>query len=109
MMTGAGLMGTGMMGPGMMGPGMGRGMMHRGQVGCMNMMGGAVLNFSAEDQQKFMDETKDLRKKMHDMRFDYMEAMRNPDTRLGDLADMEQKMLDVRKELLNKAEKYRKK
>ncbi len=106
-MHGRGMMGNGMMaGNMMMGPGMGRGMMVQGQAGCMNMMGGASFNFSAEDQQKFMDETKDLRRKMHDMRFDYMEAMRNPDTKLGDLADMEQKMLDVRKELLKKAEKY---
>jgi hypothetical protein len=101
------------MGPGMMG---GHGMMMQGRAGCMNMMGqgmgqgmmggGMMYNMSADNQQKFMNDTKEMRQKMHTMRFEYMEAMRNPKTTLKDLGDMEQKMLDMRKDMLKKAEKY---
>jgi hypothetical protein len=76
-------------------------------MGCMNMMSGGMMpSMTPEDQQKFMDDTREMRKKMHSMRFEYMEAMRNPKTSLGDLADMEQKMLDIRKDMIKKAEKY---
>ncbi|PLX47483.1 MAG: hypothetical protein C0613_13740 [Desulfobulbaceae bacterium] len=105
------------MGPAMMG---GRGMMMQGRHGCLEMMGpgmgpgmghgmmaGRMMNrMSAENQQRFMDDTVELRKEMHTLRFAYMEAMRNPDTRLAELADMEQQMLDIRKDMLRKAEKY---
>lgn len=94
----------------------GKGMMQQGQMGCMNMMGqgmgqgmmgGGMMNhMSADNQQKFMNDTKEMRQKMHMMRFEHMEAMRNPKTSLEDLADMEQKMLDMRKDMMKKAEKY---
>jgi hypothetical protein len=108
-------MGQGMMGGrGMMG---GKGMMMQGRQGCINMMepgmgqwmmkgGGMMTNMSAEKQQQFMDETTEKRKKKHTLRFEYMEAKRNPKTTLSELADMEQKMLDIRKEMMKKAEKY---
>jgi hypothetical protein len=71
------------------------------------MMGGGMMhNMSADNQQKFMNDTKEMRQKMHTMRFEYMEAMRNPKTTLKDLGDMEQKMLDMRKDMLKNAEKY---
>lgn len=101
------------MGQGMMG---GRGMMMQGRHGCMEMMGSGMghgmmtgrmmSRMSSENQQRFMDDTVELRKEMHSLRFAYMEAMRNPDTRLAELADMEQQMLDIRKDMLRKAEKY---
>ena len=40
------------------------------------------------------------------MRFEHMEAMRNPKTTLEDLATMEQKMLDTRKEMMKKAVEF---
>ena len=109
-------MGQGMMGRGM-GPGMmGRGMMMQGHMGCMNMMGrgmgmgmmggGMMGNMTADNQKEFMDDTKEMREKMHMMRFEYMEAMRNPKTTLEDIGNMEQDMLDIRKNMMKKAEKY---
>jgi hypothetical protein len=80
----------------MMGQGMGHG-----------MMGGGVLNhMSADSQQKFLNDTKEMRQKMHMLRFDYMEALRNPKTNLKDLGDMGQKMLDIRKDMIKKVEQY---
>jgi hypothetical protein len=110
-------MGQGMMGGhGMMGGGMGKGMMMQGHMGCMNMMGrgmgmgmmggGMMGNMTADNQKEFMDDTKEIREKMHMMRFEYMEAMRNPKTTLEDIGNMEQDMLDIRKNMMKKAEKY---
>lgn len=70
------------------------------------MGGGMMNNMSAENQQKFMDASKEMRHNMHMMRFEYMEAMRNPKTTLEDLAAMEQKMLDIRKEMMKKAQEF---
>jgi len=119
MMNGNGqsMMGRGMMqgqsGMGMMG---GKGRMMQGNMGCMNMMGqgmgmgmmggGMMTNMSAENQQKFMNATKKMRQTMHMMHFEHMEAMRNPKTTLEDLAAMEQKMLDTRKEMMKKAKGF---
>ncbi|HID69041.1 MAG TPA: hypothetical protein EYP35_00945 [Desulfobacterales bacterium] len=109
----------GMKGGGMMqGQGMGmmdgKDMMMQGGMGCMKMMGqsmgmmggGMMRHMSADNQQKFMDATKEMRKEMHMMRFEHMDAMRNPETSLEDLAAMEQKMLDTRKEMMKKAKAF---
>ena len=56
-------------GPGMMGPGYG------GHMGYGPGYGGAY----DKDTQKFLDETADLRKELHDKRFEYMEAVRAGD------------------------------
>lgn len=108
------MMGPGMMGPGMMGRGMmGSGMMHGGMMGgqggqgfrgmgCNGMMGGMMMNrMSPEQQQKFMDQTTDLRKQMMEKRFAYMEAMRNSDTTPQDLAKIEKEMLDLRSKMMD--------
>jgi hypothetical protein len=114
MENGQGMMGGGaMMGHGMMG---GKMMMGQGRMGCLNMMGqgmgggmmggGMMKNMSDGNQQKFMDATKEMRREMHNMHFDHMEAMRDPKTALKDLAAMEQKMLDLRKKMMDTAQKY---
>jgi hypothetical protein len=36
-----------------------------------------------------------MRKKMHDLRFEYGEMMRNPATTMGDLKKMEQDMMEL--------------
>jgi len=82
-------MGPGMMGRGMMGSyggyGMGPGMMggygsgYGGYGMGPGMMGSGYYNQS-EECQKFLDETSSLRKELHDKRFEYMEALRNPKT-----------------------------
>ena len=98
---------------GMMG---GKGMMMQGRMGCMKMMGegmgmgmmggGMMQHMSAENQQKFMDATKEMRKEMHMKRFEHMEAMRNPKTTMQELSAMEQKMLDSRQEMMKKAKTF---
>lgn len=113
-MMGPGMMGSGMMygdmmGRGMMGPGMMHGGMMGGQggqgfrgMGCNGMMGGMMMNrMSPEQQQKFMDQTTDLRKQMMEKRFAYMEAMRNSDTTPQDLAKIEKEMLDLRSKMMD--------
>jgi hypothetical protein len=66
---GPGMMEQGMMGRGMMGgQGMGPGMMGRGYQG------------QSPECQKFYDETAGLRKELHNKKFEYFEAARNPKT-----------------------------
>jgi hypothetical protein len=112
-------MGPGMMGggygygmrPGMMG-GYGHGMHHNMMGGgCYSMgpgmmgsygygMGPGMMGYYSPEQyekqfkaqQEFLDATRGLRKKMHDLRFDYAEALRNPATEQKDLEKINQEM-----------------
>jgi len=114
-----GMMGCYGMGPGMMmGSGMGPGMMMGGGMGPGMMMGGGMGQMhrhmmeeygwgpgmnrfdSPEQYEKFLDATKDMRKKMHDLRFEYGEMMRNPTTTMGDLKKMEQEMFNLQKKIM---------
>jgi len=96
---GPGMMGGYGMGPGMMG-GYGKGYRH-GHM--MDEYAWGPNRFSSpEAYNKFMDETKELRKKMHDMQFEYGEMMRNPKTTMGDLEKMRQEMYDLRKKIVEK-------
>lgn len=58
------------------------------------------------EQQKFFDETKDLRKEMHDKRFELMEAYRvqNPDEQK--IAVLEKEIGDIRAEMQDKAKAF---
>jgi hypothetical protein len=47
------------------------------------------------ENQKFMDDTVNLRKQMHSLRFDYMEAHRNPATSKEDLNALQQQMSEL--------------
>ncbi len=72
-------------------------------MGCNGMMGGAMMSqMSPGQQQEFMNQTVDLRKKMMEKRFSYMEAMRNPETTPQDLAKIEKEMLQLRTEMMDK-------
>lgn len=111
---GRGMMGCMGMGPGMMDGyhGMGMGMM--GGMGPMmhhHMMGGAdgpiIENFdSLEDFETFLDETKEQRRKLHNMRFEYMEKMRQPETTVGELKQMKKETYSLMEEIHKKAESY---
>lgn len=101
-----GMMGGMGMGSGMMGDmGMGSGM-----TGEMGMMGGKspmMQNFgSVEDFETFLEETKEQRRKLHTMRFEYMEKMRQPETTIGELKQMKKDINNLMKEIHGKAEKY---
>ncbi len=72
-------------------------------MGCNGMMGGVMMSqMSPGQQQEFMNQTIDLRKKMMEKRFSYMEAMRNPETTPQDLAKIEKEMLQLRTEMMDK-------
>ncbi len=86
MMMGSEMMGSGMMGGNMM---MGSGMMGPG-MGMQNM----------KRYNRFMDKTKELRRKLYDMKFDYGEAMRNPKTTMGDLQRMRQEMGRLQRQIM---------
>jgi hypothetical protein len=86
-MGGYGMMGQGHMG-GMMGPGMMKGYGSRGYDP------GSYKEYQ-EKYQKFMDDTAALRKKLHTKRFEYREALRNPDTTRKSLLKLEKEMMDL--------------
>jgi len=94
---------------------MGMGMMHGNRMdwqseqwnrGCMGMMGGFMMSIMSPDQQQqFLDATRDLRRQMLELRFSYLETMRDPKATPADLARIESKMLDIRKQMMAKLEK----
>ena len=118
-MMGQGHMG-GMMGPGMMGGMMGQGhmggygMMGQGRMGGMmgpGMMGGygyrgsdpkAFKKYQGE-YQEYLNDTADLRRKLHNKRFEYIEAARNPDTTRKSLMKLEREMRDIQWKIYEKA------
>jgi len=82
------------------GPGMGQKGMQRGGPG---MHHGAMMNPELREKQyAFMDATKDLRKEMHDKRFAYIEAKRNPDLTQGELQKQEKELYTLRQEIRTK-------
>jgi hypothetical protein len=94
--------GNHMMGPGygnhMMGPGYGNNMMDRGYGNHMKGWGGQT-----EEGQKFLSETRDLRKELHDKRFEYFEASRDPNITQGTLNKLEKEIYDLREKIHGKA------
>ncbi|PKN45497.1 MAG: hypothetical protein CVU58_08450, partial [Deltaproteobacteria bacterium HGW-Deltaproteobacteria-16] len=73
----------GMMGSGMMAPGMG--------------------SLSSEAQQKFLDATKELRKKLHDKQFEYGEAARNAKADKKDLLKKRKDIWELQQKIHGKA------
>lgn len=108
---GGGMMGYGM-GPGMMGYGMGHmgGMMGGGMMGYgmgPGMMGYGrgmgMWDYSPEEHKEYMDKTLSLRKKLHEKRFEYFEAVRNPDTDRKTLMKLEKELRDLQWDIYEKA------
>lgn len=101
--------GMGMMGQGGgMGGGMG-GMMGGGK-GC-GMMGGGmgIMNdLGPEEQQKYLDATRELRKKLHDKQFEYGEAARNPKTTRAELLKKKKAVWDLQQKIHEKAWEFMK-
>jgi peptidoglycan hydrolase CwlO-like protein len=89
-MMGPGMMGPGMMGPGMMGPGMGYDK-------------GPGYEDDTEKYQKFLDDTTELRKELYDKRFEYFEAMRNPDTKQETISKLENEIQELQKKIYKNA------
>jgi hypothetical protein len=112
-MMGRGMMGGYGMGPGMMGSGMGCGMMGHGYGGHMmgrGMMGGYGMGhgmmgsgYYGKQYQKFLDETVDLRREIHNKRFDYFEAVRNTDTERETILKMDKEIRALQDKLYEKS------
>lgn len=102
--TGPGMMGYGgygMMGPGMMGH-MG-GMMGPGMMGLGRGYGYGPQGYDPKEYQKFLDETTKLRKELHSKRFEYFEALRNPDTKRDTITNLEKEIGEIQKKIYDKA------
>jgi len=104
-------MGPGMMGPGMMGYGMGPGMMGYGGCGMMGRgmmgygMGQGMTGYGAKEYQAFLDDTVDLRRKLHNKKFEYFEASRNPDTKRETVTKLEKEIWELQREIYEKQQK----
>jgi peptidoglycan hydrolase CwlO-like protein len=87
------------------GYGMGHHQMMHGYTGYPGMMG----HYSPEhyekqykEHQEFLNETKDLRKKLHTLKFDFAEAQRDPNTKRGDLEKLNNEMERTWKQIYEK-------
>jgi len=85
-----------MMGPGMMGPGYGGYMMGPGY-------GNHMYGNTSGDNQKFLDETKDLRKELNEKQFEYAEAVRNPQTDEKTIVTLQKEITDLQNKITEKA------
>jgi len=113
MMGGQGMGMMGGQGMGMMGRGMGSGMMHGGMNQMnRNMMAecgwvpGMKTFTSPENHTQFLEDTKELRRNLYNLRFEYGEKARNPETTIGELQKMEEQMSDLQKQIREKAAQY---
>jgi len=84
-------------GPGWGGYGMGYGSMMMGPG-----YGGQMMGQGGYDQ-KFLDETVDLRKELHEKRFEYMEALRDPKTDKDTIAKIEKEIDELQDKIVEKA------
>jgi hypothetical protein len=118
--------GNHMMGPGcggqmgsgysnhMTGPGCGDHMMGSGYSNHMtgpdygdHMMGSGygrhMMGWTGTSHQKFLDETADVRKDLHDKRFEYFEAVRNPEADTETIAKLEKEIGELQAKLFENA------
>ncbi len=104
-------MGPGMMGSGMMGGyGMGPGMMGPGMMGGYGMgpgmMGPGGYGYDRNGygyDNKYLDETADLRKELNEKRFEYFEAVRNPKTDPETVQKLEKEIAGIQQKLYEKS------
>jgi hypothetical protein len=87
----------------MTGPGYGGGhMMGPGYGGhMMSPMGGIGSGYGTD--RKFLDETADLRRELHNKRFEYFEANRDPRTDAKTLAKLEKDISEMQEKIHEKA------
>lgn len=85
-----------------MGPGYGKHMM-RGYGG--HMMPGYAMPAgpALKADQEFLDRTADLRKTLHEKKFEYREAVRNPETTTGELTKIEKEIFNIQAKIREQA------
>ena len=91
--------GPGRWGGHMRGPGYGVHMMGPGYGGPMKGMSGP--GYGAD--QTFLNETADLRKELHNKKFEYFEASRDPKTTVETLSRLEKEIYDIKSRIHEKA------
>ncbi|MDO8281086.1 MAG: hypothetical protein Q7U10_00425 [Thermodesulfovibrionia bacterium] len=67
--------------------------------------GGRQCGIDNEEGRKFLDETYSLRKEMHDKKFEYREALRNPDTTIAAITKLEREIQSLKESIREKAPK----
>ena len=98
---GPGMMGPGYgyggygMGPGMMGPGYG--------YGGYRDYGPRQGYMQNEECQKFLDSTAKERRELHDKRYEYFEAVRNPKTTPNSIANLEKEIRQLQDKIYSEA------
>ncbi|MEN8232140.1 MAG: hypothetical protein ABFR35_05610 [Thermodesulfobacteriota bacterium] len=80
-----------------------------GTMGGYGMGPGMMGYYSPEQYEKqfkkhqdFLDETRELRKKLHNLKFDFSEAQRNPDTKREDLKKINAEMESIWEQIYKK-------
>ncbi len=101
------------MGPGMMGGMMGQGHMRGYGMMGPGMMGGygsgsegynpEAYKKYQEEYQKYLNDTVSLRKKLHSKKFEYFEALRNPDTKRETIMKLEKEIRDIQWDIYEKS------
>lgn len=90
-------------GPGVM---MGQGMMQFG-LGPGMVRGIGVMGYiSTETFQKFFDETRELRKELNGLMFDYAELLRKPAVNQEERIKLENRIMELRQKVYDKAPRY---
>ncbi len=91
-----------MMGSGMMGYQHGGGGWGNFDCPRVGMAGGG---WNSTQKQNFLDETVELRKQMHEKRFEIREARRSSNLDVEKLGQLEKDMIDIRSKIQKKAQK----
>ena len=63
----------------------------------------AKCSVQSEECQKFLDDTSKERKQLHDKKFEYHEAYRNPKTTPETIVKMEKEIQELQKKIYSKA------
>jgi len=66
-------------------------------------MGFGMWGYNAERYQKFLNETADLRKELHNKRFEYFEALRNSKTKTETVTELEKEIQELQGKIYEKA------
>ena len=75
---------------------------HMDGTGYGGHMGGSTGQ-RYEENQTFLDETADIRRELHEKRFEYAETTRDPNTTIGTMRALEKEMYDLERKINDKA------
>lgn len=80
---------------------------HQGYMSGYHMMdpgySGHMRGWTSENDQKFLNETSDLRKELNDKKFEYFEAVRDPETKTETVTKLERDIRDLEDKIYQKA------